>query len=106
MFPSKKRVFENAVRQSNDGPHFLHMFRTMEGLLHTENPDRLSQILLTLEQIANQIQRRFDASRDSPAHFEKVRWFAQYWNETLPPINRQIPRIIGRGLDPHAATWG
>jgi hypothetical protein len=27
-------------------------------------------------------KRRFDESRYNPSHFEKVQWFAKYWNET------------------------
>jgi hypothetical protein len=24
------------------------------------------------------------ATKDTPRHFEKVRWFARYWNEEIP----------------------
>jgi hypothetical protein len=30
-----------------------------------------------------QIQRRFDEATDEPQHFEKVQWFARYWNLVL-----------------------
>lgn len=33
----------------------------------------------------------------NPRHFEKVRWFAQYWNRSLTDAHID-PRIIGPGL--------
>ena len=34
--------------------------------------------------IKDKIQERYEEAMDTPRHFEKVRWFAQYWNETIP----------------------
>jgi len=34
--------------------------------------------------IRDRIQQRYEESMDTPRHFEKVRWFAQYWNDAIP----------------------
>jgi hypothetical protein len=34
--------------------------------------------------IRDEIQDSFDASVDDPKIFEKVQWFAAYWNRSVP----------------------
>src|SRR5581483_9714310 len=34
------------------------------------------------------IQKRFRQSIDEPRHFEKVQWFAKYWNSIVPPAGK------------------
>ena len=56
--------------------------------------------LLPYAAIATQIQHRFDETSDNPNHFQKVKWFAQYWNETIAEWNIDgFDRVQGPGLD-------
>jgi hypothetical protein len=46
------------------------------------------------------IEKRFAESVDTPKHFEKVKWFANYWNETVDPVaGRFVMHINGPGLN-------
>jgi hypothetical protein len=57
--------------------------------------------------IADQLQRRFDEATDNPNHFEKVRWFANYWNETIENWAIEgFERVTGPGLDREPSAWG
>jgi len=42
---------------------------------------------------------------DNPRHFEKVQWFARYWNKHMKS-SQALPRITGPGLMPEPAVWG
>jgi len=55
--------------------------------------------------MAEQIQRRFDESVDNPRHFEKVQWFARYWNGSINIAHPDLVLITGPGIDT-SATWG
>jgi hypothetical protein len=44
------------------------------------------------------IQRRFDESVDAPRHFEKVQWFANYWNISIREERAGLKFINGAGL--------
>lgn len=48
--------------------------------------------------IRDRLQVRYEESMDTPRHFEKVRWFARYWNETVAPYT-DYQRILGAGLE-------
>jgi hypothetical protein len=63
--------------------------------------------LLPYGDISNQLQRRFDEATDNPTHFEKVKWFANYWNDHVRRWDIDgLNRIRGPGLDLKAAVWG
>ncbi|MDD1529636.1 hypothetical protein C7U92_27960 [Bradyrhizobium sp. WBOS7] len=76
--------------QSLDGPMYLDILGPVVSLLKkNEHPFQK----LTPEEkvrhrkylgIRERIQQRYEESMDSPRHFEKVRWFAQYWNKAIP----------------------
>jgi hypothetical protein len=109
IFEAAKKLplnFGDMVRQSDDGPHFVHLFKYLVIGLNVLAPDKELQRVNMCNRIAEQVQARFDASRDNPSHFEKVRWFAQYWNESIPPAHHRVRRIVGKGLDAQTATWG
>jgi hypothetical protein len=36
------------------------------------------------------IQRRLSEATDNPQHYEKVRWFANYWNERVPQGTNEL----------------
>jgi hypothetical protein len=49
--------------------------------------------------IRDRIQERYEETMDNPRHFEKVRWFAEYWNNAIP-VKHHL-RVLGAGLHPH-----
>lgn len=107
------------VRRSEDGPMFVHIFREIElealpAVLGTQdsiaigiNNEKFRGKLLPYAYISKQLQRRFDEATDNPNHFEKAKWLANYWNETIGEWGlRGFERVTGPGLDPKPAVWG
>ena len=79
------------VRQSRDGPRHLDILqRTFRLLAHPEHASRLVAI-------KDRIERRFQDAMDNPSDFEKVQWFAGYWNAVLGEVDASL-RIHGPGL--------
>jgi hypothetical protein len=78
------------LRQSSDGPVYLDVLQPVVALFKKkENPyGTLSSAEKETHRrylsIRERIQERYEESMDSPRHFEKVKWFAQYWNEAIP----------------------
>jgi hypothetical protein len=71
------------------------------------NDERFHGKLVPYVDIADRIQQRFDEASDNPKHFLKVKWFAQYWNETITRWNIEgFKRVYGPGLDPKLDVWG
>jgi hypothetical protein len=105
----KKDEFAEHVKQADDGPYFLHVLWQLHIKLEIirdrsfkgEEPD-----LSYYAAIRRMIQRRFLESVDTPRHFEKVQWFARYWNDSIIRIRSNVDRISGPGLDEKAAAWG
>lgn len=113
-----EKTFNQLLRRSDDGPMFVHVLRAIElaalpAELGTEQTRRLginnSKFAGKLAQyvcIAEQVQRRFDEATDNPNHFEKVKWFAHYWNQTISAWALEgFDRVTGPGVD-RAAEWG
>jgi len=94
-----KNVFDGQVRRSNDGPQYLHVLRYYARIkkMNNNDPER-EQLLDTLTVIRNHIQRRLDEAVDTPSHFEKVHWFADYWNHVFYRVN-DLKRIEGPALE-------
>jgi hypothetical protein len=90
--------FGNTVGRDADGPHYFHVLRGLM-ILHNEHieMDTRQQLVTRFNDAAELIQKRFDESADNPAHFEKVRWFADYWNDSILTLP-QLRRIFGPGL--------
>jgi hypothetical protein len=76
------------IKQGSDGPFYLHILAGMEHKVDAA------------QAAANMIQRRFDESVDNPRHFEKVKWFAEYWNEVVSSRGAlsRLKMIHGVGL--------
>lgn len=78
------------LRQSSDGPMYLDILQPVVSLLRKgDSPVRnLSGSEQDTHQryirIRDKIQERYGEAMDDPRHFEKVRWFARYWNEVIP----------------------
>lgn len=78
------------LRQSSDGPMYLDVLQPVVSLLH--KADSAVRMLTESEKVLHQrynrikdkIRERYEEAMDNPRHFEKVRWFARYWNEAIP----------------------
>jgi hypothetical protein len=101
----------NYALQADDGPAFLNVLRyaseqVNESIEKSTLLDPLmNDVMRHYGDIRNQIQYRFMASSDNPRHFEKVQWFARYWNKQIRSC-QALPRITGPGLSPEPAFWG
>ncbi len=85
---AKKDEFEEHIKRAEDGPYFVHVLWRLGMLLDVlkeqpRSPEQRQRTLSYFEAVRAQIQKRFEESVDTPAHFKKVQWFANYWNVTL-----------------------
>jgi hypothetical protein len=70
---------------------YLDVLRPVLELLRKKNHpyEKLSKederICAHYVSIKEKLQQRYEEAMDTPRHFEKVRWFAKYWNEAIPP---------------------
>jgi hypothetical protein len=100
LHPQPAKQFWQHLRPSEDGPMFLHVLAKMQ-LEMNDSPmgpdndegDRFGQYLL----MKRLIEMRFRESVDTPRHYEKVQWFAKYWNASLPAKATSF-RVLGTGL--------
>jgi len=46
------------------------------------------------------IELRLDEAMDNPRHFEKVLWFARYWNDNNPALPIGEPGTQGLWIPP------
>jgi hypothetical protein len=99
------KILAPYVRQSDDGPYYLHVLRLMahdiaEELKKHPDLDPSENEQLAYYMIAGgKLRIRLQEAVDNPRIFEKVKWFASYWNEMLPRDNPNFPPIKGPGLD-------
>jgi hypothetical protein len=79
-------LFEDRVRQSEDGPYFSNSLRDLAFAASLIDAKTFPKTAVGHDLIAarENIQRRLDEAVDNPNHFEKVRWFALYWNSVMP----------------------
>jgi len=79
-----KVIFSGRVTQATDGPWYLHVLRQMGIIVNGTarlTSDRHFDPALYIG-IQNWLQARLDSAADDPHRFEKVQWFAAYWNRT------------------------
>jgi hypothetical protein len=88
------------IQQAEDGPYFFHPLRILKFLIKAQEPT-----IAEYNEIASQIQKRFDAAVDNPHHFEKVQWFARYWNKTVGQRQGVVAKIRGPSVSPEGAMW-
>jgi hypothetical protein len=98
MLPSGP--YSGLISEADDGPRFFNLLKTMVPLVTLTGDDRSSRIKL-YNQIADQIQKRYNESFDTPRHFEKVQWFARYWNENAMAFGVGVKLITKMGFDGH-----
>lgn len=91
---------ESRITNGDDGPSYVHVLRRLEEALQEvkANPDD-SKRLSIYSEMRDEIIRNFSESVDTPRHFEKAQWFADYWNRTVDPIGGlYVMHIDGPGL--------
>jgi hypothetical protein len=70
----------------DDGPAHLHILRQLKELnsdRYLSIEDRNSPEVIAAQSYQRILQQLLDQSIHNPRHFEKVRWFALYWNGTF-----------------------
>jgi hypothetical protein len=97
-------TFPDHVRQANDGPYFLHVLWDLRRQLDRIKVRKIDSPVAEPDlsyyaEIRELIVRRFAESVDTPKHFEKVQWFAKYWNASIINIRTTVGRIPGPGLE-------
>jgi hypothetical protein len=106
---SGAETFENWLLQADDGPMYVHTLRTYAALIYQTQLGNINKrpedkvSLGHFQEIQDRIQQKFDESIDNPRHFEKVQWFANYWNRSIPFGTQNGQSIQGPGLN--VATW-
>jgi hypothetical protein len=76
------RVYKDCFRRSTDGPHYLHLLRFFERVKKLEGEDR-KKLILALSKFRDLIEQRLNEAVDTPTHYQKVHWFAGYWNDVF-----------------------
>lgn len=100
---------EEWIIQSDDGPMFVHTLRSTSEFAYRTKLDNTNlsppeqTSLAHITDLQNKIQMRLDEAIDNPRHFQKVRWFAEYWNRSFPYGGTDFTTIQGPGLN--QATW-
>jgi hypothetical protein len=96
---------EDWIRQSDDGPMFVHTlrstsrfaYRTKLDNINLSPPERTNLDHIT--DLQNIIQKKLNESIDTPRHFQKVQWFAEYWKRSVPYGGKDFTSIQGPGLN-------
>lgn len=93
------------IRQSDDGPYFVHVLRTVAervSQMHVNNlnkPPKEQERLEDYERMQDMVQKRLDEAVYQPRHFEKVQWFALYWRKFVPFGVSGFKTLTGPGMD-------
>lgn len=103
MSSTSREEFREHINQADDGPFYLHVLwhvRMLLNVLKERNyePAGSEHRLEWYAKMREMIQRRFDESVDTPRHFEKVQWFANYWNLTIAEERAGLKYIAGPRL--------
>jgi len=108
----KGELYQKRIKQAEDGPHFLNVLHRLRDEMDSEllsNPQvhaEQSKGLARYVTMGKKIQKRFDEAVDNPRHFEKVKWFGNYWNSIIAPQTIQgLELIRGAGVST-PALWG
>jgi hypothetical protein len=100
------------LRQANDGPYYIHTLSAFQKFLeHIKTLDFGQDVdaesLQYWSAIQMKIIERFQEAVDEPRHFEKIQWFARYWNEIADEYqSRYSMRIDRAGLLVPKSYWG
>lgn len=99
----KAKEFAEFINPAEDGPSYLHVLWQIEMMLgfYRENASHKGSenFIKWYSEIGAVIESKFAESVDTPRHFEKVKWFADYWNRTVDPLSSKFMlHINGPGL--------
>jgi hypothetical protein len=102
FFREQRQQYEIYLEQADDGPHYVHVLRNVASeisrIQNLNLPPEKQHSLEEYENMRDTIQKRLAESVDNPRHFEKVQWFARYWNKCSPYL-----LVTGPGMD--VFTW-
>jgi hypothetical protein len=105
-FPLDELQFLLCLVQASDGPYYLHVLREIGfDLTGQKDEERRAFTISGYNRMAEQIQMRFNESVDNPRHFEKVQWFAKYWNNTIANLHGEVKSVTGPGLEHDPDFW-
>ena len=99
-------IGEGLVCQANDGPFYVHTLMYLDLFATQPNSAVRRSFAASYNDIGKILQKRFDEAVDTPQHFEKVQWFARYWNETIRVRKLDVAKVNGPGVDPPPMVWG
>lgn len=83
------------LRRADDGPWHVHVLRSLE-LLHEEPakaPVPSHRDSTFFAECQMRVSARLNQAVDNPRHFEKVKWFVDYWNEVDLPLTGGMNKI-------------
>ncbi len=87
------------AQRADDGPMFLHPLAKLVSFMSlAKDQAQVDQIAMSFNPMAGKIQQRLDEATDEPRHFEKVQWFARYWNRSVANYRKDILAITGPGM--------
>ena len=98
-------IFDNWMQQADDGPMFVHTLRGLEKFAYQTKLENVNRRMADQNSLGNItalkkiIQEKLNLSIDNPRHFEKVQWFASYWNQSIPYGGDDFTSIQGPGLN-------
>jgi hypothetical protein len=87
--------FEHLLRQSADGPYHLDILGQELNAINIL-ADQRELNAAELNKTTKLLQEKLDESVDNPRHFEKVQWFAAYWNDVFHNCS-DIEKVRGPG---------
>jgi hypothetical protein len=80
------KVLKPGLRHAEDGPVFVDIFAGYRGSEHIG----YERAIVTANACRESIQAMLDQSIYNPAHYEKLRWLAIYWNGARPQAEHVI----------------
>jgi hypothetical protein len=90
-------LYAKCARRSKDGPHYLHILRFLERV-KTLDGKKKEKALSQAVKIRDVIEKRLDEAVDTPAHYQKIHWFADYWNDVFYGVEG-LKKIDAPGLE-------
>jgi hypothetical protein len=102
---SSGKMFNRRFRNAEDGPSYIHILRSLEDMMKSDDVRPITSTADRFKTIQAAVQQKFLQAADNPRHFEKVQWFAKYWNSIVPAQGKyDIHRIKGAGAEQPAAV--
>jgi hypothetical protein len=100
----RREEFAPYIEQADDGPHFVHVLKTVSAKVRRVQIENLNkrpeeqESLDEYQRMQDMIQKRLDEATDNPRHYEKVQWFALYWTKFVPYGLAGFKAITGPGM--------